>query len=498
MQEEPQESARPQRFAAGLQVGMHLTLERFLTTGDHRTTYLANNFKPRWYTRICWSCGHRHNPTTAESCVYCQTPLRARRFLMSARWGQDVDGFHAFAAKRLRHPALSSPVVLYALDGQILAVYEIGDEAMLADEPIPLHPRTLLAAAFTLAGGLHHLHRNGVALDGLGTHHVLIHRERARLFDLDVAEVRSRPIAAGDPASRRDVCNLARLLHHLTPVDQLEIRDFFAEATEDVYPGSLAFQREVRGFARELRTPPAGPDHAAVSVVGRVRCHNEDSWAWRRLPMADVYVVADGMGGYAAGDVASATAVTAVLDELAKHLPTKPPGEEAMSDLMDAVFERVNNAVRAHDADGPTGTTLVLAIVWPDRLVHLVNVGDSRAYLVDGPKLTPLTDDHSMVAAMVASGKIDRETARTHPRSNVLLQFLGNSSAPEPDVEIHRGTPGQRILLCSDGLWGELPESVLAERLASVTHARRQLRAVVGAALEAGGTDNITAVMVEL
>jgi protein phosphatase len=319
------------------------------------------------------------------------------------------------------------------------------------------------------------------------------------LFDIDVAEVRSTAIAPGDPAARRDVCSLGRLLSQLTPRDQPLLHEFVADAADDVVPGALAFQRERRGFARETLIAPTTVRHASLSVVGRKRSLNEDSWAWRRLPQADVYVVADGMGGYEAGDAASAAAIASVLQDLTDTLPPTPPEEEAMQVFLDKLFERANQAVRTcTEATGPVGTTLVMAIVWPKRLVHIAHIGDSRAYSVTSGKLTPISEDHSMVAAMVATGKIDRETARTHPRSNVLIQFLGNSSTPEPDLVVHQGKPDESILLCTDGLWGELPEERLNRAIQGVSHARRRVRAAVSEANDAGGKDNITAVLVEL
>lgn len=501
MPQETADSKRPDLLPEGLRIGMHLTLEQFVSTGPHRTYYLANNFKPRWYTRICWNCGHKHNPTTAESCTYCQTPLRARRFLMSARYGRDVRGFHAFAARRLRHVGLASPIVLYELAGQVLAFYEVSEEALLVDEPLPLHPRTLLASAFSLAGAVQHLHRHGIVLQHIGLEHVLAQRERARLFDLDVAEVRNKPIPAGDPAARRNVAQLGGLLRRLVPLDQPELQAFFAEVEDDdVYLSALALQREIRRLARDWQDQEASAHQAVLSVVGRKRTDNEDAWAWRTLPSATILAVADGMGGYQGGAQASSTALRAAMAKLVEVLPERKPDEKAAAKLYEAVFRHANDAVRelARDAAGPMGTTLVLAVVWPDREVHVSHLGDSRAYLKTATRLIPLTEDHSMVAAMVASGKIDREAARTHPRSNVLLQFLGNPSAPEPDLSIHRGKPGEQIVLCTDGVWGEIPEAVLAERVNSSRKVRRQVRALVHAALDAAGSDNATAMVVEL
>lgn len=498
MAEEAQRAERPEVFAPGTQIGMHLTVETPLTTGPRRTYYVANNKKPRWYTRICWNCGHKHNPTTAESCVYCQTPLRARRFLLSSRWGQDVRAFHAFATQRLRHPGIAAPIVLYEFGRQVLSFYEMGDEALLVDEPAPMHPRTVMSAAWTLAGGMHHLHKNGVVLDGVERHHVLVHKERARWFDIDVAEVRQRPITAGDVAARRDVCDLARLLADLTPLDQPEMREFFEEAADDVFPGSLAFQREIRAFAREHRFAPSALTHSALSVVGRTRQENEDAWASERFEQADVHLLADGMGGYKDGAQASALAIQTVLAGLREKLPAKPPTEAAFQTLVDGLFKTANDALRALAGDQPMGTTLVLAVVWKDRTVQMAHIGDSRIYRFTGGKLAPITEDHSMVAAMVANGKLSREEARTHPRSNVLLQFLGNPTTPEPDVHTLKLTPADRLVLCSDGVWGELPEATIAAQLASQPDVRRQTRTLVHAAVDAGGKDNTTALVLQV
>ena len=500
MSDVPDAHLRPERFRDGLQIGMHLTLESFVSTGPNRTYYLANNFRPRWYTRICWRCGHKHNPVSAESCVYCQTPIRPRRFLLSARYGSDVRAFHAFAAQRLQHVGLASPIVLYELEKQVLAFYEVSEEALLIDEPRPLHPRTLLASAFSLAGALQHLHRHGVVLRSIGPEHVLAQRERARLFDLDVAEVRRRALPPGDAEVRRNVCELGALLRTLVPLDQPDLAEFFAEVEEDVFLSALAFQREIRRLARDRPQGEANARQAVLSVVGRVRSENEDAWGWRELPQARVHVVADGMGGYLHGARASATAIQTVLAEVEARLPAKKPARAEAEKLLQGIVQATHDAVKqvGVEAAGPLGTTLVLAVIWPDQETHIVHVGDSRAYLVREGSLQPLTEDHSMVAAMVASGKLDAEQARTHPKSNVLLQFLGGPTTPEADLTVHQGRAGDQLLLCTDGVWGQLEGRQLAERVTSSQKLRRQVRSVVVAALEAGGSDNATALLVDL
>lgn len=237
------------------------------------------------------------------------------------------------------------------------------------------------------------------------------------------------------------------------------------------------------------------------SDVGRRREHNEDSFAvFNRAKLGGrldaLLVVADGMGGVGGGDVASRLAVQtlsdAVLEELAKH-----SGRSAADLLQDAVMQ-ANQAVRANRSGSPQlrqmGATCVAAVVDVGDLI-LANVGDSRAYLLRGVKLTQLTEDHSPVWEEVRSGRMTREEARHNPFRNRISRGIGL----EPEIEVDLYTlplePGDTLLLCSDGLSSEVDETRIARILAGSAEAQEASDRLIRAALEAGGSDNITAIV---
>ena len=496
-------SKRPPEFEPGMGIGLHLNVERLLSMGPGRTYYLANNKEPRGYTHICWNCGNKHNPAGSPICEYCQTPIKKRRFLLSCRWHEDgAEHFHRFAAARLEHAAINAPIVLYKYREQLLAFHEIAEEALMVDEPAPLRPRTVLTAAWTLSSGIIELLEHGFVLDRLGPEHVLVGRNGSRLWDLDFREVRSRAVHPRDPVCHDAARLLGGLLYPYVAVDQLETRVFLKRARDGEIPSISVFQQELRRFARGLEITQSPKPIAALSSVGRKRAGNEDSWGWTRIQSenssVDVFVVADGMGGYIDGDRASREAVASALQAAARDLPPNPNKSPEVEKALESVVATVASHVRtlAKATEAPMGTTLVVLLRWPDGTSWLAHVGDSRAYRLRGNTLTPLTEDHSMVGAMVATGKITREEARTHKRANVLLQFLGGSDEVEPDVERADVKAGDRILVCSDGLWGEMPEEQLATLLDDGLEPRRQVRVLVNAANDAGGSDNVTAVLV--
>ncbi|PPG10362.1 MULTISPECIES: PP2C family serine/threonine-protein phosphatase [unclassified Rathayibacter] len=241
---------------------------------------------------------------------------------------------------------------------------------------------------------------------------------------------------------------------------------------------------------------PQGALRLAVSSstdVGAVRRVNEDSLLADELLLA----VADGMGGHARGDLASAAAVGA----LHKNRPTALGPVDAVFDLV----EGANTAVRALDVGGALcGTTLTgLMLVLPEpsgpARWALFNVGDSRVYRWDGTELEQLTVDHSAVQELVSAGLLTRESAESHPDRNIVTRALGADEEVETDVWTLPVVPRASYLLCSDGLTKELSD----ERIAAL-FARRDsgdpadlAQALVGAAVDAGGRDNVTVVVVD-
>jgi len=235
-----------------------------------------------------------------------------------------------------------------------------------------------------------------------------------------------------------------------------------------------------------------------LSDVGRQREVNEDSFG--RLdssgPHAEaisLYVVADGMGGHVAGEVASRVAVETILSVFAESTH-----RDDIAERMRSAIERANAEVYAmgstdHRLAG-MGTTVVAAAVSNTGLT-LANVGDSRAYLLRDGKLVQLTRDHSWVAKAVEEGVLTPAQARRHPDRNVIYRSLGSDPAVNVDTFTHDLLAGDRVLLCSDGLTDMVEDEQLAE-LGGEDDLDLAARHLIDAANEAGGPDNITVTMI--
>lgn len=228
--------------------------------------------------------------------------------------------------------------------------------------------------------------------------------------------------------------------------------------------------------------------------VGLVRAHNEDALlVGRRL-----WAVADGMGGHAAGDVASALAVASLarIDEGVDEL--RP------DDLLRAL-EEANAALLRHGDEHPEtfglGTTVTgLARVVVDDTPQwaVFNVGDSRVYRFAGGVLSRVTVDHSEAEEMVLAGLISAEEARVHPFRNIVTRSLGSPLELLVDLWVLPLTPGERFLVCSDGLNSEIADDAIARILRDEPDADGAAGHLVAAALEAGGRDNVTAIVVDV
>ncbi|AMM21147.1 protein phosphatase [Frondihabitans sp. PAMC 28766] len=232
-------------------------------------------------------------------------------------------------------------------------------------------------------------------------------------------------------------------------------------------------------------------DWAGATDVGLRRAHNEDSYIAR----APLFVVADGMGGHSAGDVAS-DAVVRRLDEAA---------EDEFFDT-DALEEALRLAtddieIAAVGTELGVGTTVTGAILTRDGdapYFTIFNVGDSRVYMLDSGKLSQVTVDHSVVQEMVQAGMLHPDDAENHPDSNVITKAIGFGAEPSPDYWRVPARAGLRLLVCSDGLTKELHATAIAAVLVSNPEAQAAATALVTAAVSAGGRDNVTAVVVDV
>jgi protein phosphatase len=235
-------------------------------------------------------------------------------------------------------------------------------------------------------------------------------------------------------------------------------------------------------------------DWAARSDVGRKRAVNEDSV----LVGPPVFAVADGMGGHAAGDRASAAVVErlAALRALADH------GYLDLARLGEALGAAADD-IEAFAADIPVGagttvTGALLALLDGEPQFAVFNVGDSRVYLLADDDFVRVTRDHSVVQEMVDAGLLDERHAEDHPDSNVITRAVGFREPPRPDVWMLPIRPGMRLLLCSDGLTKEVGDREIRRHLTAGGTAAETADELMDAALAAGGRDNITVVVVDV
>ena len=219
--------------------------------------------------------------------------------------------------------------------------------------------------------------------------------------------------------------------------------------------------------------------------VGCVRQQNEDSL----IVAPPLFVVADGMGGHAAGEVASEIAVKTISELVSTHADAEELGravEQANRDIITA-------AVEGEGREG-MGTTCTAAILEGTRLV-IAQVGDSRAYLLHDKKLSQLTRDHSLMANMIEAGQITPEEARVHPSRSVITRALGNDPETIPDLYEINVEDGDRLLLCSDGLTSMLEDAEIQAVMNRISDPQMCADVLVDGALAAGGLDNVTVVI---
>ncbi|GAA1249654.1 protein phosphatase 2C domain-containing protein [Pseudonocardia aurantiaca] len=230
--------------------------------------------------------------------------------------------------------------------------------------------------------------------------------------------------------------------------------------------------------------------YSARSDRGLVRQNNQDAvYAGPRL-----LALADGMGGHAAGEVASSLVISALA-----QLDEDDPGDDLLAELRDATVEG-NAAITRHVADAPDlegmGTTLT-AILFAGSRLGLVHIGDSRAYQLREGVLTQITKDDTFVQSLIDEGRITEEEAHTHPQRSLLLRAITGQDI-DPALTIREARPGDRFLLCSDGLSGVVSDETLAETLLTYRDPRECADRMIELALRGGGPDNITCIVADV
>jgi protein phosphatase len=262
-------------------------------------------------------------------------------------------------------------------------------------------------------------------------------------------------------------------------------------------------------------------DYAAITHVGRVRKNNEDAYLVSALdgdeplvnglgPMPQLCqagilaAVADGMGGAASGEIAAREGLASIAVNLFGHwgrFPAHQASEKALLRALKHAVEEASSAIlRYADTERASrgmGSTLTAAVIWKGH-AYIAQVGDSRAYVFRKPRLVQITEDQTLVRQMIASGQITPEEARTHPQRSMITQALGCPVPIQAVVSRVALRRGDRLLISSDGLHGELSETFIADVLMDSPSAGLCLERLAEAALARGGRDNLTGLLLTL
>ncbi|HET92298.1 MAG TPA: serine/threonine-protein phosphatase [Chloroflexi bacterium] len=297
----------------------------------------------------------------------------------------------------------------------------------------------------------------------------------------------------------------------------------------------MQFLRNILGLEKDRLPAPAaeeiievedlmykpGPDSTAshpaptrlrigwATDVGQVRRHNEDTAIVITAshdgddasPPFGLFILADGMGGHQAGEIASSLAARTMAHHILQHLylPTLIGLEQStdvpsLNEALVNAVQAANNAVARHVPGG--GTTLTGALVLGPR-VYVAHVGDSRAYIITEQGSEQVTHDHSLVDRLIELGQLSADEAANHPQKNVLYRAIGQGSNLEVDISVRTIPENGRLLLCSDGLWGLVSEETLTRTVMSAPSPQAACNDLIVAANQAGGVDNITMILVE-
>jgi protein phosphatase len=233
----------------------------------------------------------------------------------------------------------------------------------------------------------------------------------------------------------------------------------------------------------------------AQTDVGQRKGTNEDAIETASFGSTHLLVVADGMGGHAAGDVASELATTTISETVSTAIDDGRTDYEAMlNEALVSANDAILDEAEATNAQRSMGTTAVTAIV-EDETAIIANVGDSRAYRVND-ELTQITTDQSFVQELIDEGEITPEEAKTHPQRHVLSQALGTEESVNPDFS--SATVEDRVLLCSDGLTEEVSEKTIAEILHEASDIKAAGKELIQRANENGGSDNISVIIADV
>jgi serine/threonine protein phosphatase PrpC len=497
---------------------------RYKDANEIRYTVVEQSTTQEPRFRICSNpvCGAVHPPAGEEieqHCTQCGSPLQVSApllLLQEAR--QPIFAAAAEIANKpggLAHPNVRAPVAYFseAVNGEtrycLVTPY-------YTSMPEAIEPAQVLHWGIELARGLDFLHQNQLSFGGQvngtcfgldGTHPVWVNVAGCHVPPEMVAQAR--------PADVRALAG--QIYQWLTGHDQYRlepglptaINQFFKEAlTGKGYTSGEALAQAAEAALNESATRQSIDFRLGRRTdVGRERSLNEDSMVTLELNRAvqsvsqplGLYAVADGMGGHSAGEIASGTIANTIARRALTLDPLQPATPEDRLKWLKETVEAANKAVfeLRKSAGTDMGSTLVVALL-DGVQAYLAHAGDSRIYQINTQNINQLTTDHSLVERLVATGQISREEARQHPQRNVVYRTIGDKLNLEIDTFTHTLAPGDRLLLCSDGLSGMVEDRYLHKITMEAANPQDACDRLIAAANAAGGEDNITVVVIQI
>lgn len=480
--------------------------------------------------RTCWACGSMDNLAGETFCTNCGAALQARTYQGIRSEPNQPNPLSLINEVTDEEARTILPTIWdhFTLGERTVVLLEPAD---LAPAEQPLDELSTLRSGAILAHVLHSLHQQQIALGivqpeavGIAVNgqprlfHVPFMRrfsaeERATVVaeDLQALAALLEELAGAERPTRR-LSQEAVSDETLTVVEEPALPTVLSEVRTGAIADAIVLATRLDSLVAERTKPqPMHQRIGAASDTGMVRKHNEDSLLitniWLNNTSLDrvggLYIVADGMGGHAAGEIASYLAARSAAEYvLAMSLtslidPGRLYDQYQIDTILVKAVAQANEAVRreASTRGNDMGTTLTMALVIGDR-VTIANVGDSRTYLYRAGELRRITQDHSLVMRLVELGQLTEADIYTHPQRNAVLRSLGDQQEIEVDLFTERLQPGDALLLCSDGQWEMTRDPEMANIISQHHEPQTVCHELIRAANRAGGEDNVTSIVV--
>jgi len=478
----------------------------------------------------CKQCSFARNHYGDQYCLQCGASLAGLEPIYPAFVIKETLAADAIAIERrlaemqLHHGGALLPIETFteSIFGTRRVYVVLPEPSPFTATRLPSSPETtdIVNWGLQLADALAYLHKNNISFGAADLEHISIGGKAAYWFNFTSARVQT-PGTRNRQVYTDDVIALAAGLFALLTGQAYSpaitvTPPGLNEAFQLVFSGKIItaaqLAERLRDVISEIRRPTSYDLRVGrLSDVGQVRQINEDSLLTMEVGMVHrsigspigLYIVADGMGGHSAGDVASGLAIHALAQHAAETLlPAELDTQSGHFDVDAWLREAIALANKiVHEqrqlAGTNMGTTLVMAFII-NGTVHLANVGDSRAYLINASGIRQLTVDHSLVQRLIETKQLTVEEARTHPQRNVIYKNLGDRPNVDPDISRIALEPGDQLLLCSDGLSGYVDDDETLKIIRSTDSPQDACRKLIDAANANGGPDNITVIIVQL